>query len=300
MKLEKKSTFVAIEGGGTKFVVSVGRSVDDAQQISIPTEHPSITIGRVKDFIRQQEKQNSAISAIGVASFGPVGINPANSDYGLISNTPKPDWSGFNYLEALAEFAIPIVIDSDVNAAALAEARCGAGYGKSRVAYITVGTGVGGGFVVDGVVQNGKNHPELGHMLLPLHPKELVGAGYCPFHGACLEGLASGPSIKARWGKDLSQLAQNHLGLELEAHYLAAMCVNVSLQFVPDVIVLGGGVMATPGLLERVKATTAKLLNGYFPDYQLQTSSNLISKPQFSPISGLVGAYQMAYDCLVC
>ena len=293
-----KALYVAIEGGGTKFVVSVGDKFDNATTINIPTESPSATMHKVIDFINN-EAAGQPITAIGLASFGPIGINSSLPDYGVIGKTPKTGWSGFNYFEELSVFNAPIAIDSDVNGAALGESRCGVGKDKNRIAYITVGTGVGGGFVANSAVLNGIGHPELGHILVPRHPRDLLGSGCCPFHNDCLEGLASGPSIYARWGKDLSQLHSSHVAHELEAYYLASMCVNVLLQFVPDVIILGGGVMKTPGLIERVRETTVDLLGGYMPKYDSKKAiEKIIVPPLCEPVSGLVGAFEMAYDLL--
>ncbi len=293
---EAKPLYVAIEAGGTKFVVSVGNDWRNSVTSTIATTTADETAAELIKFLRQQIA-GKRVAAIGVASFGPVGIDPLSASYGVIGSTPKPGWSGFSYRDVLKEFAAPIVIDSDVNGAALAEARHGAGEGCRRVMYVTVGTGVGGGLVVDGCISNGSSHPELGHMLLPRHKKDLVDAGYCPYHRDCLEGLASGPSVKARWGLDLSELGSDHLGFELQAYYLAAMSSNIILQSVPDRIVLGGGVMQTQGLIEQVRIETRALLNGYRPDLDSESAmAELIQLPHHAPISGLIGAFELATD----
>lgn len=289
--------YVAIEGGGTKFIVSFGSSIQHSSQLTVSTSSPQQTGAEVLAFIRDQAK-SSTITSIGVASFGPIGIDPAKADYGIIGNTPKPGWAGFSYPELLQEFGAPLAVDSDVNGAALAEVHNGSAKGKRRVAYVTVGTGIGAGFVIDGMVSNGRGHPELGHMLIPIHSQDLSNAGYCPIHGGCLEGLAAGPAIKARWGQDLSQLDSQHLGHRLEAYYLGVMCTNLILQFVPDIIVIGGGVIQTPGLLSRIREETAKTLNGYLAEYQEPGAlDKLIVEPGCGPISGLVGAYELAKGC---
>ena len=296
-KSQLEPVFVAIEAGGTKFVVSVGRHWQSAVTTTISTTTHAQTSAALLEFLRQQIA-GQPLAAIGVASFGPLGIDPQLPSYGVIGATPKAGWSGFSYRQILREFAAPVAVDSDVNAAALAEARHGAGRGCSRVMYITVGTGIGGGLVFDGRVSNGVTHPELGHMLLPVHPDDPLDAGCCPYHGSCLEGLAAGPSVQARWGVDLSQLGREHIGFELQAYYLAAMSANLILQSVPDRIILGGGVMQTPGLLEQVRIATRTLLNGYRPDLDTELAmAELIQLPQHAPVSGLVGAFELAFDC---
>lgn len=295
--LSNAGLFVAIEAGGTKFVVSVGRHWSNAVTSTFETTSPAATGEAVLEFIRR-ESADRDIAAIGVASFGPVGIAAQLPNYGVIGSTPKVGWTGFSYLDLLETFSAPIMVETDVNAAALAEARHGAGKGLRRVMYVTIGTGIGGGLVVDGAISNGVTHPELGHMLVPRHREEIADAGFCPFHGDCLEGLAAGPTVTARWGQDLSQLGEDHLAFRLQAYYLAAMCTNLILQSVPDRIVLGGGVMQTPGLLAAVRAETSRLLNGYRCDLLSEHDwQQLICLPQHAPAAGLVGAYELAFDC---
>ncbi len=284
----------AIEAGGTKFVVSAGDDWTSPDCHTIPTSSPEETLAHTLSVLRKAFEQ-APFAAIGVASFGPIGIQPGSADYGVIGATPKPGWSGFSFIEALKEFDVPIIIDSDVNGAALAEHQFGAGRDLARVCYVTIGTGIGGGIIIDGEVSNGKSHPELGHMLLAKHPDDLPEAGYCPFHGACLEGLAAGPSIMKRWGKNLSQLPSDHIAHEIEAHYLASLCLNLLLTIVPDRILLGGSVAQTPGLIDKVRVRTRQLLGGYLPDIDSsEAMASLIQLPELAPLSGLAGAYALA------
>ncbi len=286
----------AIEGGGTKFVVGVGTTVTDATITTIPTTTPEATAAAVLAVLRKAF-DTAPFEAIGVASFGPLGIVPNSPEYGVIAATPKPGWRGFNYLDCLAEFQVPIVVDTDVNCAALAEARQGAGKNHSRVMYVTVGTGIGGGLVIDEQISTGASHPEIGHITLARHPHDLPDAGICPFHKDCLEGFASGPSIHSRWHQSLSQLASDHFAHRLEAYYLGQMCANLLLSMVPDMIVIGGGVSNSPGLIARVQQATRALLNGYLPALDSDTAmAQRISLPSLAPLSGLVGAFELSHS----
>ena len=291
---------VAIEAGGTKFVVAVGTNHEDARVTTIATETPERTLSAVLAFIKEAASTRP-IAGIGIASFGPLGVDAASGNYGVIGSTPKPHWSGVNYLKALSTLNAPIVIDTDVNGAALAEALLGVGKGNRRVAYVTIGTGIGIGFTDEGVISNGSRHPEAGHILLPPHPDDPLPGGICPFHKGCLEGLASGPSIHERWGQSLSELIANKAAsaeqaIALQAHYLGIMCSNLSLMNAPDVIVLGGGVSQTPGLIDAVRAATLSHLNGYLDDLSKpEAIEHLVQPAALAPHSGLVGAFMLAH-----
>src|ERR1700722_13066812 len=249
-----------IEAGGTKFVCAAGSGPEDLEIAEFPTTTPSATIRRVIDFFQAGQP----VTAIGIASFGPIDPNPDSPTFGYITSTPKRGWRDFDFAGAVKDaLAIPVAFDTDVNAAALAESRWGAARGLRNFLYVTVGTGVGGGALVDGRLLHGRLHPEMGHILVP-HDRALDPfAGNCPYHGDCLEGLASGPAIEARWGLPGHLLPDGHAAWDLEADYLAHRIVTWTAVLSPERIVLGGGVMQRQELFPKVRARVAELLNGY-------------------------------------
>ena len=289
----------AIEAGGSKFWVSTGQSGNLSEApVRVSTTSPEQTLTAIKQILREAQLQ-TPFQSIGVATFGPVGVQARAPDYGIIGPTPKAEWQGVDYLSALAEFGVPVAVDTDVNAAALAEATLGAAVADPRVVYLTVGTGIGGGVVIDGRQSNGVSHPEMGHLNVALHPEDPVTTGVCPFHDACVEGLASGAAVMERWGCPLSDLPPDHLGHRLESYYLAQLCYNIALVLVPDKIVLGGGVMETPGLLAAIQHQTRDLMGGYMAGTGVMDQpSRRIVAPQLAPYSGLVGAGLLAEQCL--
>lgn len=290
--------FAAIEAGGTKWLVSVGTDPISAVQTRIPTEHPDITLSATVDFIRQQIKLQGPIQAIGIGSFGPIGINPSSDDYGVIGKTPKPHWTAADLPSAFSQFNVPLKIESDVNAAALAEAKSLLPQDDGRLIYITVGTGIGAGVVDHGRVSNGVHHPEMGHIRLPHHPDDHY-AGHCPIHGACLEGLACGPAIIDRWGKDLSTLGSSHESHDIIAYYLGGFAANLLLTYAPDYIVLGGGVSLTDGLLSRVRQQAYDQLGGYLGRFKyVHELDAVIKAPSLDTLSGISGAYLLAEQAL--
>jgi fructokinase len=290
--------FAAIEAGGTKWLVSVGTDPINAVQTRIPTEHPDITLNAATAFINQQIAQQGPIQAIGIGSFGPIGINPNDTDYGIIGKTPKPHWTGADLFSVFSQFNVPLKIESDVNAAALAEAKSLLPQDHGRLIYITVGTGIGAGVVDNGLVSNGVHHPEMGHIRLPYHPDDDY-AGHCPIHGACLEGLACGPSIIDRWGTDLSALGNAHNSHDIIAYYLGSFAANLLLTYAPNYIVLGGGVSLTDGLLSRVRQHAFEQLGGYLDRFkQVDELDMVIQAPSLDTLSGIAGAYLLAQQAL--
>lgn len=252
----------------------------------IPTRTPHETLAEAAEWFARQEP----IDALGIASFGPVDLDPASPAWGHITNTPKPGWANCDIAGYFSErLAVPIGFDTDVNGAALAEARSGAGQGVSSLAYVTVGTGIGGGLVIDGKAVHGAAHPEMGHV----YPRRMSAsdstAGICPHHGDCLEGLASGPAIKARWGASLSELPAEHEAHDFVAGYLAQLCHSLFAISAVEVIVLGGGVMKAPGLLERIRHAVEGLDSGYLPGGRRHS----IRRPALGENSGLVGALML-------
>ena len=277
-----------VEAGGTKFVLGIASGKDDVREtVRIPTTSPDETIGAMVDWFSVR----GPLAAVGVASFGPIELDPASARYGHITETPKPHWSGTDLVGPLkADLKCPVGLDTDVNAAALAEYLWGAAQGHRTSLYFTIGTGVGGGAVIEGKTLRGLSHPEMGHIRVSRHPNDLGFTGTCPFHGDCLEGLASGPAIIARWGKSLSDLPTDHEAHEIIAYYLAQLIVSMQAVFEPGRISLGGGVMGTAGLIDRVQELAERLGAGYFTSSAKET----VALPGLGDRSGLLGALALA------
>lgn len=277
----------AIEAGGTKFVCAVS---DDQLNIierhTIKTTTPEETMPQVIDFFKQYD-----VEAIGVGSFGPIDINEASDTYGYITQSPKLAWQNYNFVGALKkEFNIPIGWNTDVNVAALSESTLGAAKGTNSSIYITVGTGVGGGAMINGEMLQGFGHPEMGHMLLQKHPDDEF-EGNCPYHKSCLEGLAAGPAIEKRYGVKGDQLAEHDDVWEIQAYYLAQAIVNLSLIISPERIVLGGGVMKQEQLFPLIKEEVSKQMNNYMA---LPDLDNYIVSPGLGDNAGITGGLLLA------
>ncbi|WP_067734325.1 ROK family protein [Novosphingobium naphthalenivorans] len=285
-----RQTYGLIEAGGTKFVLGIAHGPDAVGKTArIVTTSPEETIAAMLAWFAER----GPFDAIGLASFGPVELDPASPSWGHILKTPKPGWSGTDLAGPLAQaFSCRVGVDTDVNAAALAESRWGAGQGQRCVVYLTVGTGIGGGAVIEGQTLRGLSHPEMGHIRTPRHPEDSGFAGVCPFHGDCLEGMASGPAVIARYGRSLSELPADHPGLEVIAWYLAQAAVTVQAMLEPGRIIFGGGVMKTPGLMERVRIDAEKLGGGYFRGLPAE----VIVRPGLGERSGLLGALALAQE----
>lgn len=288
----------AIEAGGTKFICAVGQSHDQLlREARVPTTTPEETLARVVEFFHDSQAKYGKLDAMGVASFGPLGLIPDRPEYGHILSTPKAGWSHTNLIKVFeSEFQCPMALDTDVNAAALAEYELGAGRALQSLAYVTVGTGIGGGLIRGGQLYQGRNHPELGHMLIPQPITAPPFEGSCPYHGHCAEGLASGAALLARWGQPAETLPDNHIAWTLEADHLACVCINLTVSFAPEKIILGGSVMHQQGLLQRVRdAFTEK-----FANYQCvgplagDSCGDYIARPELGDWSGIVGAFIMA------
>ncbi len=279
----------ALEAGGTKMVLGVfdeeGHLLEDTK---VPTRAPAQTMPEMIGWFRERE-----IDRLGIGTFGPVDLRPASPDYGTITATPKLDWRNYPLLKTFTEaLNVPCAIDTDVNAAALAECRLGAARGCENAVYVTVGTGIGAGICVGGKPVHGLMHPEVGHMLLKPHPLDPLPQGICPYHESCLEGLASGPAISKRAGAGAETLQEDNPAFTLEANYLAQMCVNLIMIISPEKIVLGGGVMGREFLLDRIRKETVRLLGGYIqaPEITARIDSYIVL-PELYPISGLIGAW---------
>ena len=285
-----------IEAGGTKFVVGVVAAPDDIRETArFDTISPADTICAAIEWLRDAQARHGAFSAIGIASFGPLELDRSAPNWGNIIATTKPGWSNSDFAGLVGrEFGLPVGFDTDVNGAALAEARWGAGQGQKISVYLTVGTGIGGGAIVDGRPLQGLTHPEMGHIRTPRHPNDLEFEGICPFHGDCIEGLASGPAIKQRWGASLSDLPADHEGHAIISWYLAQLVVTLQSIMEPGRIIFGGGVMATSGLIERVRKTAGQIGNGYFRG----NAGEIIVPPALGDRAGLLGALALAQDTL--
>lgn len=288
-----------IEGGGTKFVCAVGRGPADVRATTtFDTTTPDVTIARAIAFFREHEQRGGPLSGLGVAMFGPVDLRLASPTYGRVLGTPKPGWSGTDIVGPLqAAFpAIPVSLDTDVDAAALAEWRWGAATGCDPALYLTVGTGIGGGVVVGGRPLHGLLHPEMGHVPVRRHPGEPAAfLGVCPFHGDCLEGMASGPAIERRWGASPETLPADHPAWDLEAHYLAQALSGYIYTLAPQRIVLSGGVMQRAGLLAGVRKQVRIMLGGYVRSQMVGDKiEEYIVAPGLGDRAGVLGAVALA------
>jgi fructokinase len=285
--------YAAIEAGGTKFRIAVARGRELVADTTIPTTVPDETLGATVDFIRDW----GTVDAAGIACFGPLDIDPSSGTYGSITTTPKPHWSNTPVLTRIrSELGVPTAIDVDVGAAALGEWTWGAAQGLRHFIYITVGTGFGAGVFIDGKVHHGLGHPEMGHITVERAEGDDY-PGHCPFHGACLEGMAAGPAIEDRWGAPGADLIHRAEVWELVAGYLAQAIRTFTYVAAPEKILLGGGVMQTEGLLDLVRAKTIQQLAGYVTDDSLRGSlESYVVAPAFGQDAGLFGAIALATE----
>jgi fructokinase len=278
-----------VEAGGTKFVCAVGSGPEDIRdRVRIPTTTPTATLAAVQEYFTAR-----SVDAVGIATFGPVELRPTHPDFGRIAATPKPGWEGADLVGALRSVvSAPIAIDTDVNGAALAEARWGAGRGMGSVLYVTVGTGIGGGAVLGGRTVLGLGHPEMGHVSVD----RLAGdtfVGVCPFHGDCLEGMASGTALRERWGRPAHSLGDvADEAVMIEAHYLASGSRQAVYILAPEVIVLGGGVARLPGIHEAVNRRLLDMMCGYA--VQPEHARAFVVPPQLGDDAGIAGALALA------
>ena len=283
--------FGAIEAGGTKFVCAAGDETGQIlEKIVIPTTTPEETFSKVFEFFNHHE-----IAALGIGSFGPIDINPESRTYGFITSTPKPGWNRVDFVGSMKqELHIPVGFDTDVNAAALGEVLWGAAKGLDSCLYMTVGTGIGVGAIVAGKTLKGFTHPEMGHFLVRKSHADIF-QGICPYHGDCLEGLASGPAIEARWGKKGQELTANEKVWELEADYLAQAIMAYTLILSPHRIVVGGGVMKQTQLFPLIREKVAEKLNGYIQHpIILEKTEEWIVPPGLGDEAGVKGALALA------
>jgi len=277
------TVFGGIEAGGSKWNCAVGTGPDDLRAVStIATATADETLGEAVAFFDRE----GPVDAIGIGSFGPVDLAR-----GVITTTPKRGWAHTEVAgEVGRRLAVPVAFDTDVNAAALGEYRWGALQGLDVCCYVTVGTGIGGGVLVGGTPLHGLQHPEVGHLRIPHDRDEDPFPGVCPFHGDCWEGLASGPALEARWGRPADEL-EDGAPWALEARYLALGLVALTAVVSPRRIVLGGGVLGHPGLLELVQRQLDQLVSGYVAVPELVP-------PALGARAGVLGALALAESIL--
>lgn len=282
----------ALEAGGTKMVCAVGdENGQILERVSIVTENPDKTMPEILEFFRQY-----TLDAIGIGTFGPVDLDRTSPTYGYITSTPKISWRNFNLLGSMKrEFAVPIGLDTDVNASAIGEASYGITRGLDSSIYITVGTGIGVGVILDGKAVHGMQHPEAGHILLVRHPEDNY-TGRCPYHPNCLEGLASGPAIEERFGVKAAELPGDSLAWEIESFYLAQALVDFTLVYSPKRIVLGGGVMHQKQLFPKIREKYREMLNHYLDTPYVKDLNNYIVPYSLDDNQGIMGCIRIGLD----
>lgn len=283
----------ALEAGGTKMVCAVGNeSGEISELISLPTREPAETMPEMIAFF-----QSHKIQALGVGCFGPIDLRKGSQTYGFITSTPKEAWRNYPIVNEFQNaLHVPIGFDTDVNAAALGEAAFGITKGLQNSIYLTIGTGVGAGIIVNGKPLHGMLHPEAGHILIRRHKRDLDYAGTCPYHCDCLEGLASGPSIEKRWGVKAALLSGRQDVWELEAYYIGQALCNYILTLSPERIVLGGGVMKQEQLLPMIRSVVKGQINGYLQVETLEHMEQYIVQASLGDRQGVLGALMLAAD----
>jgi fructokinase len=295
MKIE---LIAAIEAGGTKFNCALGTGPDDIRaQTRIETTTPKETLHDVMEFLEHSSREHGRITAIGVASFGPLDLRHNSDTYGYITTTPKEGWKYTDMLGEMKEcFHVPIGFDTDVNAAALGEHDWGNGKGCDPLVYITVGTGIGGGVLIKGMPHHGALHPEIGHMMVPQVMSDAPNPdGICPYHGNCLEGLISGPAIEARWGAPPETFVPEHACWGEFASLMALALMNLTLTLAPQRFILGGGVMHQTHLYPMIQEELQRMLGGYLDNYEVQEGMrDYVVHPALGDNAGILGAMALA------
>lgn len=283
----------SLEAGGTKMVCAIGDEQGNIlERVSIPTLAPETTMPAILDFFK-----NKNISALGIGCFGPVDLDKKSPTYGYITTTPKLAWRNYDIVGVCKkELGIPVGFDTDVNGSALGEATWGCTKELDNSIYITVGTGVGVGVIIDRKPYHGMLHPEGGHIFLARHPQDPMERGVCPYHELCLEGLASGPSIQARWGKPGVELADRKEVWELEAYYLAQAICSYIMILSPERIIVGGGVAHQEQMMPLIRKEVLRQMGGYIAAKGMQDLDNYIVLPSLNDNQGILGALKLAMD----
>ena len=282
----------ALEAGGTKMVCAIGNENGEIlERVSIPTEAPDITMPKLISYFADKE-----IEALGIGCFGPIDLNRDSDTYGCITTTPKLAWKNYNIVKMFQEaLNVPIGFDTDVNGSALGEATWGITKGLESSMYITIGTGIGTGIITNGKLLHGMLHPEGGHLLLSRHPNDSF-EGTCPYHKTCLEGLASGPAIEARWGEKGIQLAERREVWELEAYYIAQALVDYIMVLSPQRIVIGGGVTHQEHLMPLIREEVKRQLAGYIDTKELLNMDQYVVLPSLNDNQGIMGALKLGLN----
>lgn len=285
----------AIEAGGTKMICALGREDGSVlESVSIPTTEPARCMPQILEFF-----QGRGIDALGVGCFGLLDLDRNSQTYGYITTTPKLRWRNYPLMRCLQDaLGVPVGIDTDVNAAALAEATWGCSRGLGCSIYITVGTGIGVGIIVDGKPHHGMIHPECGHIPVNRRSDDPMVRGVCPYHGSCLEGLACGPAIESRWGRSPAELADCEAVWALEAYYLGQALCSYIYTISPERIVLGGGVMNQQQLLPLIRAEVNRQLGGYIKGKGLNDLDSYIVSSSLGGRQGIMGCLRLAADAL--
>ena len=286
-----------IEAGGTKFVCAIGTGPDDIRaEVRFPTEEPGKTMAQAVAFFEEQRRKEGGLTAVGISAFGPIDPNPESPTFGYITTTPKPGWGNTDLAGTIGRaLGVPVGFDTDVNGAALGEWKWGAAQGLQNFLYFTIGTGIGGGGMINGRLMHGLIHPEMGHMRLPRDPEQDPFAGACPYHGDCFEGLAAGPAIGKRWGQPAETLPPDHPAWDLEAHYLAMALHNVITVLSPERIIMGGGVMGQAHIFPLLRQKVQQSLNGYVQAAAiLHNIDEFIVPPGLGNLAGVLGSIALA------
>lgn len=289
----RTALYGGIELGGTKTVCVAARGPGEVQaEARFPTTTPEETLGEAIAFLREQ----GPLTAVGIGAFGPVDLNPASTTYGAITSTPKSGWAHTDVVGRVSEaLDVPVAFDTDVNAAALGEYRWGAAQGLDTFLYLTIGTGIGGGGMINGRLMHGLVHPEMGHIRIPHDWEVDPYTGACPYHGDCLEGLAAGPAFEGRWGERGGRLLPDHPAWPLEAQYLALGLVTFICTLSPQRIILGGGIMQQTQLFALVRGKVQDLLAGYVQAPEvLERIEEYIVSPRLGQQAGVLGAIALA------
>jgi fructokinase len=286
-------TYGGVETGGTWIVCALGTGPGEiAAQDTFATAGPSETLERIAGFFTARPRPE----AIGIGSFGPVDLDPRSGTWGHVTTTPKPGWAHTPVAPVLRDrLELPVAFDTDVNAAAVAEHRWGAGRGLASLCYLTVGTGIGAGLLIDGRPRHGLIHPEAGHLRVPHDWQRDPFAGSCPVHGDCWEGLASGEAMRQRWGVEPAELHDDHPAWDLEAEYIALGILSIICVVSPHRVIAGGGVMERPSLMPAVRSRLRALLGGYFESPLLGDGiDRYLVAPDLGDRAGVLGAIALA------
>lgn len=285
--------FGGVETGGTWCVCALGSGPGEIEvREQFRTTTPAQTLERIVAFFASRPRP----AAVGIGSFGPVVVDPASPRWGQVTTTPKPGWQHTDVAGVIGRaLGVPVAFELDVTAAAIGEHRWGAGRGAESLCYLTVGTGIGGGVLIDGRPLHGLIHPEVGHLRVPHDRDRDPYPGCCPAHGDCWEGLACGPAIAERWGADPRELPDEHPAWELEAQYIALGVLSIVMVASPRRVILGGGVLERAGLLDRVRAHLPALIAGYLDDPLLGSGiARYLVAPELGDDAGVLGAIALA------